>query len=353
MSASEIDLKFLSLFASNLSHDQPLLSTSLYQILGNLTLLSPLVLRARKLRRLDQSRSTPSLTLYSTIIWYSREGLRILEGIVLPMVSAFGELKVLAYKLRAGYVHLWVLFGNVPQISLARRDDERAREMDEERGRTENQEIVTPPGLAGRGDRSRVDKGKGISHVHSPTPSPALSSTEPPRPSSVQPTHALEGGPVGGTSPPSQSPPTSPGLGPLNLIPPTDYRPLALSHFQFASLQSSLLLWGSHPLRLSTKVEFVAFLYDCLGERDESRKLARETIAEVYNAREGMDDEMFEDAAGLVGVLGTMMKKGLVRGEVGEGGEGSGVGVGVGAEGRTPRRRRGRVSEDLGMGNVI
>ena len=54
-----------------------------------------------------------------------------------------------------------------------------------------------------------------------------------------------------------------------------------------------------------------AFLYDCLHEREESRQLAKDTISEVYNAKEGMDDDMFEDAAELVGILGRMMKRGL------------------------------------------
>lgn len=31
----------------------------------------------------------------------------------------------------------------------------------------------------------------------------------------------------------------------------------------------------------------------------------------MYNAPEGMDDDMFEDAAELVGILGKMMKRGL------------------------------------------
>jgi len=62
------------------------------------------------------------------------------------------------------------------------------------------------------------------------------------------------------------------------------------------------------------KVEFAAFLYDCLHDRVSSRKLAKATIAEVYNAQEGMDDEMFEDAAEMVGILAKMMKRGLGSG---------------------------------------
>lgn len=74
-----------------------------------------------------------------------------------------------------------------------------------------------------------------------------------------------------------------------------------------------------------------AFLYDCLHERDKSRSLAKVTIAEVYNAQEGMDDDMFEDAAELVGILGRMMKRGLGTG-------GSGSTPGGGSEGSRSRR---------------
>ncbi len=42
-----------------------------------------------------------------------------------------------------------------------------------------------------------------------------------------------------------------------------------------------------------------------------SRKLAKEAIAEVYEATEGIDNDMFNDACELVTVLGKMMKRGL------------------------------------------
>ena len=89
---------------------------------------------------------------------------------------------------------------------------------------------------------------------------------------------------------------------------------MTLSYFQEASMIAEKNLWGSHPLRLSAKVEMCAFLYDCLHDREASRQLAKKTIAEVYNAQEGMDDDMFEDAAELVSILGRMMKRGLRSG---------------------------------------
>ena len=243
-------------------------------------MLSEKVIRARKLRRLDTTRDTKSIDLYCRIIWYAREGLVLLEQYVLPMVNNYGELKVLTYKLRASYYHLYVLFHNNPSISL------------------KSGQVRTPPGL--KSPRSKADKGKGVDRGYP---------SDPYRPSSVQPTHTLElGGPVGG--PPGITPPPREFAANF-LVPALDYRPLALACFEEASALAERHLWGSHPLRLSVKVEFAAFLYDCMHERDSSRQLAKTTIAEVYNAQEGMDDDMFEDAAELVGILGRMMKRGL------------------------------------------
>jgi hypothetical protein len=278
MASSEVDMKFLGQFAKNIQADHPFLSKQLFQIFGNLVMLSDKVLRARKLRRLDTTRDTKSVDLYCRIIWYAREGLKLLEQYVLPMMTNYGELKVLTYKLRASYYHLYVLFHNNPSITL-------------------KSQVSTPPGL--KSPRARKDKGKKIERG-----SPA----SPFRPSSVQPTHPLEGGPVGGppgiTKPPAE-------FAASFLVPAMDYRPLALACFEEASALSERHLWGSHPLRLSVKVEFAAFLYDCMHEKESSRLLAKQTITEVYNAQEGMDDDMFEDAAELVGILGRMMKRGL------------------------------------------
>ncbi len=243
-------------------------------------MLSDKVITARKLRRLDTGRDAKSIDLYCRIIWYAREGLKLLEEYVLPMVAAFGELKVLTYKLRASYYHLYVLFHNQPSISL------------------KSGQVHTPPGLTSP-RATKVDKGKGVDRG---SPSDTF------RPSSVQPTYPLEGGPVGGRS--DITPPPAEFTANF-LVPALDYRPLALACFEEASALSERHLWGSHPLRLSVKVEFAAFLYDCVHEKESSRLLAKTTIAEVYNAQEGMDDDMFEDAAELVGILGRMMKRGL------------------------------------------
>ena len=267
MASSEVDTKFLGQFAENIQGDHPLLAQSLFQILGNQVMLSEKVIKARKLRRLDTTRDTKSVDLYCRIIWYAREGLKLLEEYVLPMVANYGELKVLSYKLRASYYHLYVLFHNKPPIRL------------------KPAQISTPPGLTSP-RLAKLDKGKAPDR---------RSPSDPYRPSSVQPDTPLEGGPVGG--PPGITPPP-PEFAPNFLVPAEDFRPLALRCFQEATALAERLLWGSHPLRLSVKVEFAAFLYDCLHDRERSRQLAKATISEVYNAQEGMDDEMFEGRGG-------------------------------------------------------
>jgi len=82
MATSEVDVKFLGQFAENIQLDHPLLAQSLFQILGNLVMLSDKVLTARKRRRLDTTRDTKSVDLYCRIIWYAREGLKLLEEYV-------------------------------------------------------------------------------------------------------------------------------------------------------------------------------------------------------------------------------------------------------------------------------
>ncbi|KAF4622823.1 hypothetical protein G7Y89_g14203 [Cudoniella acicularis] len=314
MASSEVDMKFLAQFASNIQVDHPFLAKNLFQILGNLTMLSDKVIRARKLRRLDTTRDTKSVDLYCRIIWYAREGLKLLEEYVLPMVANFGELKVLSYKLRASYYHLYVLFHNDPPVTFK-----------------SSTQVSTPPGLKSP-RATKVDKGK----------APDRGSPDIFRPSSVQPTHPLEGGPVGGIT---LAPP--PEFAPNFLVPAADYRPLAMRSFQEASALAEKLLWGSHPLRLSVRVEYSAFLYDCLHQRDSSRQLAKATITEVYNAQEGMDDDMFEDAASLVGILGKMMKRGL--GSASQ----SGSTPGGSATRTTPPRQAQYAVPSPGMDNAI
>lgn len=321
MASSEVDQKFLGQFAKNIGNDNPLLSAMLFKILGLSVILSKQLIRARKLRKLDPTRSTPSLDLYFHILWLSREGLEIVESFILPLIGHYGELKVLSYKLRASFYHIFVLFHNQPSIPRA---------------------VTTPPGLQSPSRRA-VDKGKGVERAEALSP---ISNQ-----SSLQPAHPLEsGGPVGGLTSPSPSQsyasgqvdytrPPPPELAASFLLPARNYIPNALSAFDEAESLAEKLLWGSHPLRLSVKLEYAAFLYDCAGQTERSRELSKRTIREVYEASEGMDDDMFEDAAELVGVLGRMMKRGL-GGNSGRGskkGSASSAGVPSEASKSTPR----------------
>lgn len=202
----------------------------------------------------------------------------MLEQYVLPMIGNYTELKVLAYKLRASFYHIFVLFHNQPPVTT------------QFLSTPEAQFTATLPNLG----PSRLDKGKGVARDED------LGTAH----SSLQPHHPLEGGPVG--------PP--PGFGPepaaAFLLPAVDYLPLAHRYFKEASVLADELLWGSHSLRLSVKTEYSAFLYECVHDEDASRKLAKATINEVYEAAEGIDNDMFNDACELVTVLGRMMKRG-------------------------------------------
>jgi hypothetical protein len=91
------------------------------------------------------------------------------------------------------------------------------------------------------------------------------------------------------------------------LLPLQDYRPYATKAFREANDLAERLLPGSHPVRLSVKVEYVAYAYDCLHEYEASRGLAKLSIRHVYEAQEGMDDDSFEDAAEMVAILGSMI----------------------------------------------
>lgn len=280
MASSEVDQKFLGHFAAGTSHENPFLSGMLYKLLGLSVILSKKLLRARKLRRLDPTRETKSLQLYHHIIWLSREGLVITEQYVLPMVADYVELKVLAYKLRASFYHIFVLFHNQPSV----------RQTGIHNLPSSSSHLTLPNGAKS-------------------TPSVNRDSLTATPPSALTP----EGGPVGGGShllPPGLAPSQPSKSTASFLLPSQDFIPTASSCFNNAAMLAESLLPGSHPIRLSVKLEYAAFLYDCLHDYDSCRRLAKQAIADVYNAQEGMDDESFEDAAELVGILGKMIKRG-------------------------------------------
>lgn len=202
------------------------------------------------------------------------------------MVGNYVELRVLSYKLRASFYHIFVLFHNDPSVNKA--GDPFA---------------LFPEPLSPKGSKANTNRD---SLQRSP-------------PRHQTPTYA--GGPVGGRPPGLPPPPPKSSPSASFLLPAADYIPTATSCFVTANTLAERLLPGSHPVRLSVKVEYVAYLYDCLHDGEQSRRLAKRSIADVYNAQEGMDDESFEDAAELVGILGKMMKRGL-------GGSASGSGSG-------------------------
>lgn len=292
MASSEVDQKFLGRLAKSSSNANPFLSAMLYKVLGLSVILSKKLVRARRLRKLDTTRDTKSLQLYHHIIWLSREGLVIIEQYILPMVPDYVELKVLSYKLRASFYHIFVLFHNQPSIN-----------------QTAIPSFTPTPNKGKAPDRSSMR--------YSP--------------------NSLDGGPVRnpGPLPPGLAPVSIPKPSASFLLPAIDYIPTASSCFSTAAALSDELLSGSHPVRLSVKTEYAAYLYDCLHDGEGSRKLAQQTIKDVYNAQEGMDDDMFEDAAELVGILGKMVKRGLAS----EGSSGSTPHVESAGTSTTPKAR--------------
>ena len=61
---------------------------------------------------------------------------------------------------------------------------------------------------------------------------------------------------------------------------------------------------------MSVKVEYAAYLYDCLHNREGSRKLAAQSLRDVYSDEAGMDNESFEETAKLVVILDKMKRRG-------------------------------------------
>ncbi|RVX73143.1 hypothetical protein B0A52_02270 [Exophiala mesophila] len=302
MASSEVDQKFLGYFAKVITTDNNYLSSFLFRVLGLSVILAEKLLRARKAKKLDPVRDPRARHLIHHILWLAREGLIMVEQYVLPMVGQHDELRVLSHKLVASFYHIFVLFHNDPPVN------------------------------------NRINRSRSGSFSLFPDPlSPRLSKTssrDPTvrSPSGRQRSPAISlGGPVGGTGAGnSATARTPPGLpNPLTapyphsptslhgngtatfLLPLQEWRPYATRAFATANDLAEQLLPGSHPVRLSVKVEYVAYIYDCLHEAEASRKMAQLAIRHVYEAQEGMDDDSFEDAAEMVGILGKMMKRGL------------------------------------------
>ncbi|KZM21733.1 uncharacterized protein EKO05_0001650 [Ascochyta rabiei] len=320
MASLDFDQKFLGRIAQQTEDSSPYLSSALYQILGLSVLLSRRLIRARKLRKLDTSRDTPSLAAYQHILWMSREGLSILELYVLPYAqdNQHGpECRVLSVKLRASFYHIFCLFHNQPSVTMTNMESTESRGHDA---------ALSTRSAHGR----RPDQG--------PSPPSKRTGKQPvlrePIDSIVSETSFVTnpyaaGGPVGTPSP---GPPLNapPGLNPVPipqpsafLLPPLNFVPLATGYFTTATSYATSFLPGSHPLRLSVALEHSAFLWDCVHDHEGSRRVARRAIKDVYRAQEAMDDTEFEDAAELVGILGRMMKRKSWEGTPRVGGIGS------------------------------
>ncbi|KAK5194458.1 hypothetical protein LTR92_005700 [Exophiala xenobiotica] len=295
MASSEVDQKFLGYFAKVITTENNYLSSFLFRVLGLSVILAEKLLQARRAKRLDAVRDPKARHLIYHILWLAREGLVMVEQYVLPMVGNYVELRVLSYKLRASFYHIFVLFHNEPPVN------------------------------------DRINRSKSGTFSLFPDPLSPKSSLKSPT-TGTSPTNGRRrspaislGGPVGGRAatttrtPPGLSLPAHPYTNGSNngngtatfLLPLQDYRPYATQAFTDANEMAERLLPGSHPVRLSVKVEYIAYIYDCLHEADVSRRLARLAIRHVYEAQEGMDDDSFEDAAEMVGILGRMMKRGL------------------------------------------
>ncbi|KAF7183174.1 hypothetical protein CNMCM7691_003009 [Aspergillus felis] len=287
MASSEVDQKALGNFAAITSLEHPFLSAMLYRVLGLSVMLSKKLLRARRLRRLDPTRETKSLQLYHHIIWLSREGLLILEEFVLPMVEPYVELKILAYKLRASFYHIFVLFHNEPPVHSP--------------GLMSLRSHSSATNNAAEAESSPKDQGSRFSFISKPEviPFPQDASSNPKDAARRRVTQA----------PPGLAPVQPPKPASSFLLPSIDYTPTATACFNHAALLAERFLPGSHPLRLSIKLEYAAYIYDCLHDPNACRRLAKQAIADVYNAQEGMDDESFQDAAEIVRILGKMVKR--------------------------------------------
>ncbi|KAK7513520.1 uncharacterized protein IWZ02DRAFT_19479 [Phyllosticta citriasiana] len=319
MAASDIDQKYLAHIAHLTSATHPTVSGPFFQVLGLSQMLSARVLKARKMRRLDLTRDTPSLTYYQHIIWLVREGLEILENKILPhtMNGQLGaEATVLTAKLRASLYHLLSLFHNQPPVSqvppprssTASRGDTTAGVLGPSHRHNNSKSSIVSEKFSPKANQGKSKNG---SRARTPTlRDPVASATSDAsfitnpyannRPGSAVSSPAPPPGLGGPTIPPQPS---------AFLFPPMNFLPMTESHFVSADKAATTLLPGSHPLRLSVAIEHCAFIWDCLHDFQYARRLARQTIRAVYHAKEGMDDDDFEEAAKMVDHLGKIMKR--------------------------------------------
>lgn len=273
MVGSEVDQKYLGTFAKAVGKYNPGLSAALFKVLGLSTILSKKLVRARKQRKLDPTRTTKSLDLYRHIIWMAREGYMLLDVYVLPFVVSYKELKVLALKLKASFLHIFVLFDFTYQTRT---------NFSLPNGGPYQTTSQTPQG------QTSQQSGKQRSQQTSQQ--------------SKQPKQTQK------QSPQQPDRPGSPENTTTNSF--YNYINIASQAFITADDYATRLLNGSHPLRLSVKLEYSAFAHDCMKEYSLSRSIARKAVDEAFASMEAMSDDSFEDAMDLVSSLGVMAKKG-------------------------------------------
>ena len=269
MASSEVDQRLLGQFAKITERINVGFASVLFRVLGLSVLLSKKLLRARRQRKLDNTRDTKSVQLYHHIIWLSKEGLALLQDVVFKVIddypyARYAELRVLTYKLVGSFYHIFVLFHNQPSISQA-----------------------AIPGSHQTPKSKSGDRGSII-----PSPDP------------------MNGGPVRNPLPPGLAPISIPKPSASFLLPAKDYTADASQWFAEAAALADKLLTGSHPLRVSVKTEYAAYLYDCLHDGEASRRLAAQSLRDVYSDEEGMDNESFEETAKLVVILDKMKRRG-------------------------------------------
>lgn len=329
MAVSQIEEKILGRLSKQTASTNALLSASLYQVLGLSILLSRKLYRARKLRKLDNTRDTKSLQLYHHIIWLAREGLSITEVYILPYCQdgAQGpECRVMAAKLRASLYHVFCLFHNHPPVSQlsgkshgspgtnsSENTPKAAKDTKASPKRSPKQEKGNGDGNRRNGKPSLRDPIPSMTSDASFLTNPyATGATGTPPPSGL----AI----IGGTGDVRRAPSRPPGLAPINvpatqaaasfLLPPLNFVPIAREYFDTAQQLAHSLLPATHALRLSVSLEHTAFLWDCAKDHDRARKLARRTIRDVYASSDGLDDDEFADASVLVQALGGIVRRG-------------------------------------------
>jgi hypothetical protein len=328
MAVYQIEYKILGRLAKQIDYprENQILAQALFQVLGLSIQLTPKLVKARKLRKLDVTRDTKSLQLYHHIIWLAREGLSITEVYILPYCQngeQGPEYRVMAAKLRASLYHVFCLFHNHPPISaISPRMGDSASSSSGRTPKSENGRSKKSPGKSPRngkegGEGRRRSSKSGLRDLIPSMTSDASYITNP------------FAGPAATPPPPGPPPPIPsdsrrtptwpPGLAPINisparaaasfLLPPLNFVPMAREHFETAQQLAVSLLSPTNALRLSVSLDHAAFLWECEKEHDRARKLARKTIKEVYSSTEGLDDDEFGDASILVQALGGIVKR--------------------------------------------